>query len=65
MYTLKKNYRSPLPRSPSPRRRQMHHDIGFSDTVSNVVEIQKDVLQPHRGARYYHGRHVKGNFLFF
>nr|CAD7265654.1 unnamed protein product [Timema shepardi] len=33
--------RSPTPihRSPSPRR--VHHDIGFSDTVSNVVEIVK------------------------
>nr|CAD7456849.1 unnamed protein product [Timema tahoe] len=33
--------RSPTPihRSPSPRR--AHHDIGFSDTVSNVVEIVK------------------------
>nr|XP_023018963.1 voltage-dependent calcium channel type A subunit alpha-1-like [Leptinotarsa decemlineata] len=34
-----------LHRSPSPRRRfppqQLHHDIGFSDTVSNVVEIVK------------------------
>ncbi|XP_052566655.1 voltage-dependent calcium channel type A subunit alpha-1 isoform X18 [Culex pipiens pallens] len=35
---------SPLVRTPSPRRRQHapHHDIGFSDTVSNVVEIQKE-----------------------
>nr|XP_029732769.1 voltage-dependent calcium channel type A subunit alpha-1-like isoform X10 [Aedes albopictus] len=31
---------SPLVRTPSPRRR--HHDVGFSDTVSNVVEIQKE-----------------------
>lgn len=32
-----------LQRSPSPHRRypQLHHDIGFSDTVSNVVEIVK------------------------
>ncbi|CAH1183785.1 unnamed protein product [Phaedon cochleariae] len=33
-----------LHRSPSPRRRypqHLHHDIGFSDTVSNVVEIVK------------------------
>ncbi|KAG5879873.1 hypothetical protein JTB14_036702 [Gonioctena quinquepunctata] len=33
-----------LHRSPSPRRKypqQLHHDIGFSDTVSNVVEIVK------------------------
>ena len=34
---------SPLVRTPSPRaRRHLHHDIGFSDTVSNVVEIFKD-----------------------
>uniref|UniRef100_A0A1B0DPU3 Uncharacterized protein n=1 Tax=Phlebotomus papatasi TaxID=29031 RepID=A0A1B0DPU3_PHLPP len=34
---------SPLIRTPSPRRRghHLHHDIGFSDTVSNVVEIVK------------------------
>ncbi|KAL3280074.1 hypothetical protein HHI36_017581 [Cryptolaemus montrouzieri] len=33
-----------MQRSPSPRRRypsHLHHDIGFSDTVSNVVEIVK------------------------
>jgi len=34
--------RSPLARTPSPRRRHLHHDIGFSDTVSNVVEIVKE-----------------------
>ncbi|CAH1959849.1 unnamed protein product [Acanthoscelides obtectus] len=36
--------RSPSLRSPSPRKRyphHLHHDIGFSDTVSNVVEIVK------------------------
>uniref|UniRef100_A0A182Q6B0 Voltage-dependent calcium channel type A subunit alpha-1 n=1 Tax=Anopheles farauti TaxID=69004 RepID=A0A182Q6B0_9DIPT len=33
---------SPLVRTPSPRKRHHHHEIGFSDTVSNVVEIQKE-----------------------
>lgn len=42
--------RSPLVRTPSPRRRHPHHDIGFSDTVSNVVEIVKDT---HRRGRYF------------
>lgn len=36
-----------LQRSPSPRKRHLHHDIGFSDTVSNVVEIVKH--EHHRG----------------
>ncbi|XP_023311464.1 voltage-dependent calcium channel type A subunit alpha-1 [Anoplophora glabripennis] len=41
--SLRRNSPS-LQRSPSPRRRyphHLHHDIGFSDTVSNVVEIVK------------------------
>lgn len=45
---------SPLVRTPSPRRRNnMHpvHDIGFSDTVSNVVEIVKEERGNHRGYR--------------
>ncbi|XP_035895782.1 voltage-dependent calcium channel type A subunit alpha-1-like isoform X17 [Anopheles stephensi] len=33
---------SPLVRTPSPRKRHHQHEIGFSDTVSNVVEIQKE-----------------------
>ncbi|XP_055846918.1 voltage-dependent calcium channel type A subunit alpha-1 isoform X9 [Episyrphus balteatus] len=40
---------SPLARSPSPRRRghqYIHHDIGFSDTVSNVVEMVKETRHP-------------------
>lgn len=52
-------------RTPSPRRRGhhhyppgYHHDIGFSDTVSNVVEIVKHEHQrhgrPHRGPHQYH-----------
>lgn len=31
----------------------MHHDIGFSDTVSNVVEIVKE--EHRRGRPYGHG----------
>ncbi|CAH1100381.1 unnamed protein product [Psylliodes chrysocephalus] len=41
-------------RSPSPRRRypqHLHHDIGFSDTVSNVVEIVK---HEHQRASHRH-----------
>ncbi|VEN47974.1 unnamed protein product [Callosobruchus maculatus] len=41
--SLRRNSPS-LQRSPSPRKRyphHLHHDIGFSDTVSNVVEIVK------------------------
>jgi hypothetical protein len=52
---------SPLVRTPSPRRGQhLHHDIGFSDTVSNVVEIVKE---EHRRGRPYgtHGnRYPRG-----
>ncbi|XP_055380450.1 voltage-dependent calcium channel type A subunit alpha-1 isoform X7 [Condylostylus longicornis] len=41
---------SPTLRSPSPRRKSHypHHDIGFSDTVSNVVEMVKE------GRNYHH-----------
>lgn len=45
-----------LQRSPSPRRRyppHLHHDIGFSDTVSNVVEIVKHEHQKERSQRRY------------
>ncbi|XP_055637968.1 voltage-dependent calcium channel type A subunit alpha-1-like isoform X5 [Toxorhynchites rutilus septentrionalis] len=52
---------SPLVRTPSPRRRH-HHDIGFSDTVSNVVEIQKE---EHRRGRHHFGyahRHNRGSW---
>nr|CAB3513877.1 unnamed protein product [Spodoptera littoralis] len=53
---------SSLRRTPSPRRRGhyggYHHDIGFSDTVSNVVEIVKHEHQrhgrTHRAPHYYH-----------
>ncbi|XP_052870004.1 voltage-dependent calcium channel type A subunit alpha-1-like isoform X5 [Anopheles cruzii] len=56
---------SPLVRTPSPRRRQQHHqqhEIGFSDTVSNVVEIQKE---EHRRGRHHFGyahRHNRGSW---
>ncbi|CAG9110110.1 unnamed protein product [Plutella xylostella] len=47
---------SSLRRTPSPRRRGhyggYHHDIGFSDTVSNVVEIVK-----HEHGRYQRSHH--------
>lgn len=45
---------SPLVRTPSPRKRNHlhpHHDIGFSDTVSNVVEIAKEERTHHRPYR--------------
>nr|XP_029732749.1 voltage-dependent calcium channel type A subunit alpha-1-like isoform X6 [Aedes albopictus] len=51
---------SPLVRTPSPRRR--HHDVGFSDTVSNVVEIQKE---EHKRGRHHFGyahRHNRGSW---
>ncbi|XP_055541637.1 voltage-dependent calcium channel type A subunit alpha-1-like isoform X6 [Wyeomyia smithii] len=53
---------SPLVRTPSPRRRHHQHDIGFSDTVSNVVEIQKE---EHRRGRHHFGyahRHNRGSW---
>ncbi|XP_052754604.1 LOW QUALITY PROTEIN: voltage-dependent calcium channel type A subunit alpha-1 [Galleria mellonella] len=52
---------SSLRRTPSPRRRHYggyHHDIGFSDTVSNVVEIVKHEHhrhgRTHRAPHHYH-----------
>lgn len=53
---------SSLRRTPSPRRRGhyggYHHDIGFSDTVSNVVEIVKHEHErhgrTHRAPHHYH-----------
>lgn len=47
---FRRGQNSPLNRTPSPRRGQLHHDIGFSDTVSNVVEIVKE---EHRRGRPY------------
>ncbi|XP_052737171.1 voltage-dependent calcium channel type A subunit alpha-1 [Bicyclus anynana] len=53
---------SSLRRTPSPRRRGhyggYHHDIGFSDTVNNVVDIVKHEHQrhgrTHRAPHRYH-----------
>ncbi|CAK1599480.1 unnamed protein product [Parnassius mnemosyne] len=53
---------SSLRRTPSPRRRGQYggyqHDIGFSDTVNNVVEIVKHEHQrhgrTHRAPHHYH-----------
>ncbi|XP_011635066.1 voltage-dependent calcium channel type A subunit alpha-1 isoform X2 [Pogonomyrmex barbatus] len=48
-----------MPRSPSPRRHgrydHYHDGPGFSDTVSNVVEIQRHTQHPH--ASQYNHRH--------
>ncbi|XP_070165295.1 voltage-dependent calcium channel type A subunit alpha-1 isoform X14 [Polyergus mexicanus] len=51
-----------MPRSPSPRRQgrydhhgHYHEGPGFSDTVSNVVEIQRHTHHPH--ASQYNHRH--------
>ncbi|KAJ6636183.1 Voltage-dependent calcium channel type A subunit alpha-1 [Pseudolycoriella hygida] len=55
---------SPLVRTPSPRRsaHHPHHDIGFSDTVSNVVEIVKEErgIRSHR--HYGHSRFMRGSW---
>ncbi|XP_070066155.1 voltage-dependent calcium channel type A subunit alpha-1 isoform X12 [Drosophila virilis] len=62
---------SPLARSPSPRRRghqYIHHDIGFSDTVSNVVEMVKETRHPRHSnshQRYPRGIYPKLLFLYF
>ncbi|CAK1548185.1 unnamed protein product [Leptosia nina] len=54
---------SSLRRTPSPRRRHYggyNHEIGFSDTVNNVVEIVKHEHQrhgrTHRAPHHYHGK---------
>ncbi|XP_037808967.1 voltage-dependent calcium channel type A subunit alpha-1 isoform X3 [Lucilia sericata] len=56
--------RSPSLRSPSPSRRRghpyQHHDIGFSDTVSNVVEMVKETRHP-RGYGH-HTRYPRGSW---
>uniref|UniRef100_W8AJD7 Voltage-dependent calcium channel type A subunit alpha-1 n=1 Tax=Ceratitis capitata TaxID=7213 RepID=W8AJD7_CERCA len=54
---------SPLARSPSPGRRghqYIHHDIGFSDTVSDVVEMVKETRHPRHG--YGHPRYPGGSW---
>ncbi|XP_031638626.1 voltage-dependent calcium channel type A subunit alpha-1 isoform X5 [Contarinia nasturtii] len=54
-----------LERTPSPRRRgnqlHPHHDVGFSDTVSNVVEIVKEERGHNRGYRT-NGRYPRGSW---
>ncbi|KAJ8968302.1 hypothetical protein NQ317_013709 [Molorchus minor] len=55
--SLRRNSPS-LQRSPSPRRKyppHLHHDIGFSDTVSNVVEIVKNEHQRASQRRFARG----------
>ncbi|CRL08058.1 CLUMA_CG021016, isoform A [Clunio marinus] len=51
-FIISRRDQSALVRTPSPRR-HLHHDIGFSDTVSNVVEIVKE--EHRRGRPYGHG----------
>ncbi|KAL5275646.1 cac family protein [Megaselia abdita] len=58
---------SPTARSPSPSRRRghyTHHDIGFSDTVSNVVEMVKETRPRGYGPRqgYPRGGHVQHSY---
>lgn len=61
--SLRRGNSPSLQRSPSPRHHRyshhLHHDIGFSDTVSNVVEIVKH--EHHRSSRKYGG--FGGEFL--
>ncbi|KAK9871168.1 hypothetical protein WA026_011450 [Henosepilachna vigintioctopunctata] len=59
--SLRRGNSPTLQRSPSPRRRypsHLHHDIGFSDTVSNVVEIVKH--EHHR--THSHRRFIRGSW---
>ncbi|XP_041974493.1 voltage-dependent calcium channel type A subunit alpha-1 isoform X4 [Aricia agestis] len=54
---------SSLRRTPSPRRRHYggyQHEIGFSDTVNNVVEIVKHEHQRHGRHRAPHHYHPHG-----
>lgn len=60
-----------LHRSPSPRRHrydhqnQMHHDgLGFSETVNNVVEIQRHTQHPHL-SQFNHRHKIRGAYLYF
>lgn len=52
-----------LTRSPSPGRHyphHLHHDIGFSDTVSNVVEIVK---HEHHRSHSNKNRYMRGELF--
>ncbi|XP_049283428.1 voltage-dependent calcium channel type A subunit alpha-1-like isoform X5 [Anopheles funestus] len=53
---------SALERSPSPRH--LHHDIGFSETVSNVVEIARrdHLIGRHHYGHGYGGRYHRGSW---
>ncbi|XP_048506529.1 voltage-dependent calcium channel type A subunit alpha-1 isoform X26 [Athalia rosae] len=60
--------RSPSLRSPSPRRHRYDHRVhhyhegpGFSDTVSNVVDIQRHTQHPH-GSQYNHRHKMRGSW---
>lgn len=48
------------------RRDASHHqhDIGFSDTVSNVVEIVKEERGVRRHRQYPHSRFRRGNATY-
>ncbi|XP_024882859.1 voltage-dependent calcium channel type A subunit alpha-1 isoform X15 [Temnothorax curvispinosus] len=55
-----------MPRSPSPRRHgrydhhgHYHEGPGFSDTVSNLVEIQRHTHHPH-SSQYNHRHRIRG-----
>ncbi|XP_046610491.1 voltage-dependent calcium channel type A subunit alpha-1 isoform X1 [Neodiprion virginianus] len=59
-----------LHRSPSPRRHRYDHRVhhyhegpGFSDTVSNVVDIQRHSQHPH-GSQYNHRHRVRDYYDF-
>ncbi|XP_048506528.1 voltage-dependent calcium channel type A subunit alpha-1 isoform X25 [Athalia rosae] len=63
--------RSPSLRSPSPRRHRYDHRVhhyhegpGFSDTVSNVVDIQRHTQHPH-GSQYNHRHKMRDYYDFY
>ncbi|KAF2879670.1 hypothetical protein ILUMI_26498, partial [Ignelater luminosus] len=60
--SLRRGNSPSLARSPSPRRHyhHLHHDIGFSDTVSNVVEIVKHEHQ--RAQTNMRNRYIRGSW---
>ncbi|XP_048506510.1 voltage-dependent calcium channel type A subunit alpha-1 isoform X7 [Athalia rosae] len=58
-------------RSPSPRRHRYDHRVhhyhegpGFSDTVSNVVDIQRHTQHPH-GSQYNHRHKMRDYYDFY
>ncbi|XP_044595208.1 voltage-dependent calcium channel type A subunit alpha-1 isoform X8 [Cotesia glomerata] len=63
---------SPLHRSPSPSRRPrydhhqpQYHDVGFSDTVTNVVEIQRHIHHPHSQYNHRHKRDYYDHYDYY